>query len=65
MIKIYKMPNGKLYRYDEAKAPKEAVLFETDKKVEEKAEKPAEPKKKEAANKARTSANKAKKAEKK
>lgn len=43
-MKIYRMPNGKLYRFAEDKAPKEAVPFEFEQKAiepENKAKKPA------------------------
>lgn len=60
MIRVYKMPNGKLYRYNEKEAPDEAIPCE--KKTCEKAEKPVEPKAKEVPNKAKRPANKAKKA---
>ena len=63
MIKVYKMPNGKKYRYDEKEAPEVAVLCE--KKLGETAERPVEPKAKEVPNKAKIPANKAKKATKK
>lgn len=52
MIKVYIMPNGKRYRYEESEAPKEAKLIGEEKK--------AEPK-----NKAVRPANKARKATKK
>lgn len=48
MMKIYKMPNGRTYQFEESEAPAEAVL------VEKKAA--------EVPNKARKPANKAKKA---
>lgn len=48
MLKIYRMPNGHIYQFEESEAPAEAVL------VEKKAAEPA--------NKAKKPANKAKKA---
>jgi len=46
MLKIYRMPNGRIFQFEENDAPKEAVLVEEEKK--------AAPK-----NKARTPKNKA------
>jgi hypothetical protein len=48
MLKIYRMPNGHTYQFEESEAPAEAVL------VEKKAAEPA--------NKAKKPVNKAKKA---
>ena len=62
MLRIYKMPNGRKYRFDDADVPAGAVL------VGPKPEEPA-PKKKpakkaaEKPNKAKKTSNKAKKAE--
>lgn len=53
MIKIYRMPNGKKYRFRENEAPAEAVLVETEKKAVEPSEKTRKP-----ANKARKAVKK-------
>ena len=53
MIRVYKMPNGKKYRFEETDAPAEAVLVEKAKAKpvpQKKAKKPV--------NKARKAANK-------
>ena len=39
MIKVYKMPNGKLYRFNEGEAPAGAVPVEKAVKAENKAKK--------------------------
>lgn len=46
MNKIYRMPNGRKYRFAEGQVPAGAVLIEKKKPVEEKAEKKPAPKKK-------------------
>ena len=53
MLKVYKMPNGRRYQFDEKDVPKGAVLVERKTEVKEEAPK---------ANKAKKPANKAKKA---
>ena len=58
MLKVYKMPNGRRYRFDESNVPQEAILVGQKQKEPEK--KPAKK-----SNKAKKPANKAKKAEKK
>ena len=65
MLKVYKMPNGRRYLFDDKDVPKGATLVEKKKpapgppKPEKKAEKKEEPAK---ANKAKKTANKSKKA---
>lgn len=66
MLRVYKMPNGRRYLFDDKDVPKGAVLIEKKKpapvppKPEKKVEKKEEPAK---ANKAKkTTANKSKKA---
>ena len=54
MNKVYRMPNGRKYRFADGQVPEGAVLIEKKKKPEEKAKKPA--------NKAKKPANKARKA---
>lgn len=54
MNKVYRMPNGRKYRFKEKDVPADAVLIEK-KKPEEKAKKP---KAKKPANKARKAATK-------
>ena len=54
MNKVYRMPNGRKYRFKEKDVPVGAVLIEKEKPVDEKAKKPA--------NKAKKPANKARKA---
>lgn len=61
-MKVYRMPNGRRYRFADDKVPPGAILEE--KKVEKKEEEtPVETKTKTTANKAKKPANKAKKAE--
>ena len=56
MLKVYKMPNGRKYRFEEGNAPAGAILISAETK-------PTEPAKKEApAKKATKPANKARKA---
>lgn len=57
MLKVYKMPNGRKYRFDDGDVPEGAVLVSP---KPEKPKKKAAPKK---SNKAKTPSNKAKKAE--
>lgn len=45
MLKKYRMPNGRIYQYEEKEAPKEAVLVE-EKKAEPKMNKAKLPKNK-------------------
>lgn len=63
MLRVYKMPNGHKYRFDDSNVPEGAVLVSPKPKKPakpEKAEKKAAPKK---SNKAKKPSNKAKKAE--
>lgn len=60
-MKVYRMPNGRTYRFADKDVPPGAVLVEKAKKKEEKT--PVETKAKTTANKAKKPANKAKKAE--
>ena len=57
-MKVYRMPNGRTYRFADKDVPPGAVLVEKAKKKEE-----VETKAKTTANKAKKPANKAKKAE--
>lgn len=50
MNKVYRMPNGRKYRFADGQVPEGAVLIEKKKKPEKKAKKPA--------NKARKAATK-------
>lgn len=66
MLRVYKMPNGRKYRFDDSEVPQGAVLVEKKPKPKKTAkketgEKAAEKK----PNKSRKPANKAKKAAKK
>jgi len=59
MLKIYKMPNGRKYQFDENSAPKEAVLVTKEKVAEVKtAPKPANKAKKTTTNKSKKAATK-------
>ena len=59
MLKVYKMPNGRRYRFDDSDVPEGAVL------VGEKPKAPAKKATPKKSNKAKSPANKAKKAAKK
>ena len=66
MLRVYKMPNGHKYRFDDSNVPEGAVLVGPKPKKPAKPEKPAKAEKKAApkkSNKAKKPSNKAKKAE--
>lgn len=53
MLKMYQMPNGHIYQYEEGEQPEGAVVFEPKKKMVESSDKAVTPK-----NKARKAATK-------
>ena len=61
-MKVYKMPNGRKYRFDEDNVPEGAELVKKPKTIEPKVEPKAEPKPKTSAKKVEPK-NKAKKAD--